>query len=228
MADPSAPVPSFPLTKTFDPADLTVALATEAALVNRYDLSNQATSAGRQWEYAMALKAIRCWSASRLDGFPVPLVHLDVGGFGSPFVHILATQYEVQSVVVDPSLNHSIEFEAEFRRPPASVDVITAISVLEHVKEWRTFLRACGALLKPGGLLFLTLDYWDAHGKDTAHFHWMRERIYNRDSIQDVLQILREVGVVRYGPVDWTYRGNQVYGEYSFLAVTLEKKGATA
>jgi 2-polyprenyl-6-hydroxyphenyl methylase / 3-demethylubiquinone-9 3-methyltransferase len=42
------------------------------------------------------------------------------------------------------------------KKQPASFDVITCMEMIEHVPEPSSILRACEALLKPGGTLFLS------------------------------------------------------------------------
>ncbi len=225
----------FPLTKTLDPADY-LQLAEELAQIAQVGVAGQASD-HRAWEYAMALRAIRRWLPDYQPAAPDPRDHphpaltlVDVGGAGSPLCRIITQAYPtILGEVRDPSLNTTVEFHVE-QHPTAqaSADLVTVISVLEHVKGWRPFLRACAALLAPGGLLVLTTDYWDAQGPDTAHFHWMRERIYNRETITDVQQLCREIGLDRFGLADWVYRGNHCYGEYSFLAMALVKTRGAA
>ncbi|MBW4420907.1 MAG: methyltransferase domain-containing protein [Myxacorys californica WJT36-NPBG1] len=41
-----------------------------------------------------------------------------------------------------------------------SYDVAVSISVIEHGVDLNTFFREASRLLKPGGLLFVTTDYW--------------------------------------------------------------------
>jgi cyclopropane fatty-acyl-phospholipid synthase-like methyltransferase len=95
--------------------------------------------------------------------------------------------------------------------------------VIEHVEEIRKFFRACHMLLKPGGLLFLTTDYWDAEGDDTAHFHWMRKRIYNAERMRKLQGDLRELGYASFGQADWAYHGPQVY-DYAVCSTAMVKK----
>lgn len=206
----------------------------------------------RQWEYAMALYAIATWQDARdapppLDPDPDSLTHAlpkpardplqicDVGGAGSHFWQVLTSVTPENITVVDPNggsipevgqavlLSLSIE-EYAAHAYHNQFDVLTSISVIEHVEEVRKFFRACHMLLKPGGLLFLTTDYWDAEGPDTAHFHWMRKRIYNADRVRKLLQDIRELGFKSFGTSDWGYHGPQVY-DYSACSVALVKKG---
>lgn len=199
----------------------------------------------RRWEYAMALYAIGQWgiptSLEQPFRFADALTLHDVGGAGSNWWQALATLTPHPVVLVDPSIptpdgqpgivHHATRIEVAGTveqyaagAPHDQADVLTAISVLEHVPtpHIRPFLRACRMLLKPGGLLVLTMDCWDAEGEDTAHFHWMRERIYNVGLLRKLRSDLRELGFTAYGETDWSYHGHQVY-DYSIASLTVIK-----
>lgn len=213
--------PRLPLSKTCNPADFGL-LRDELAAVDAVGIAGQHPM--RRWEYAMALYTMSAWAAAQI---PVPRFHqellLDVGGGGSPFTQILTHAYDEQFLpaIIDPTLNHGIEASP---LGDACAAIVTCISVLEHVEHPTSFLRACARHLRPGGLLFLTVDYWDCEGPDTAHFHWMRQRIYNRPALTDVLTLVRGFGLRRFGGTDWTYHGNQVF-DYSFCSLALRKDG---
>lgn len=189
----------------------------------------------RRWEYATALYTMQVWQENQGqgDGHPgTPLQICDVGGAGSNFWKVLAGLTSETVIVVDPSTVRVEDHQAVFltasaedyaaNAPHDQFDVLTCISVIEHVRDLRPFFRACRMLLKPGGLLFLTTDYWDADGEDTAHFHWMRERIYNAGSIRSLLRSLRDLGYRSFGTSDWTYAGAQVYN-YSVASLAVVK-----
>lgn len=229
-------ISALPLSKTCNPADLAILpvemerrraprtppLAVEAAHFPPEVLAGQHPM--RQWEYALALHAVRCWLAE--PGEPqgeTAVSLLDVGGAGSPFTQQLKAAYPdtLAAAIIDPAVNGRIE-DSPFA--DGAIDVVTCLSVLEHVPRPKPFLRACARHLRPGGLLVLTVDYWDCEGADTAHFHWMRERIYNRTSLTDVMTYAREaLGLRRYGGADWTYHGNHVH-DYSFASLVLRKE----
>ena len=209
--------PRLPLSKTLHPTDLLL-LSEELAAVDAVGVAGQ--HAHRRWEYAMALYTLAAWKGSEAEDQPHHV--LDVGGAGSPFLTIAQGVYPAACIeVVDPAVNHPIE-ASPIR--DGSYDVVTCISTLEHVPLWNDFLRACVRHLRPGGLFFLTVDYWDCEGPDTAHFHWMRERIYNRSSLEDVRGFLKTLGVYRFGGVDTKYHGDQVYGSYTFASLALRKE----
>lgn len=215
----------FPLSKFLHPEDYAT-LAAERSLVDRLKAVD-GQHPHRAWEYSMALYALAAWSR---DTMPTAALKLaDVGGAGSGFVYAVQTLSADPVIVIDPNLppghigKRTVEDYAAARAGVDQFDAMFVLSVLEHVAQPRPFLRACTHLLKPGGLLFLTVDAWDKHGPDTAHFHWMRQRIYNLDTIIKVQQDLRDFGCRSFGGSDWEYGGDQVFN-YSFASVAMIRK----
>ncbi len=202
----------IPLTKTWDKADL-AELHEVFAFVD--PIIAGTTHVTRGWEYTMALEAYR---RARVWPRDERKLILDVGGAGSLFGDILTT-YGASSTVVDPNLNTTIE---DYTGPLA--DMLFAISVLEHVPYVPAFLHACWAHLKRDGLLFLTMDIWDAEGPDVAHFHWMRKRIFHEETWKKVLGSLQQRGGKLFGPADWRYHGHQLYGSYSVASLAVIKR----
>lgn len=233
----------FPLSKAADVAGDQVALTDEHQLLAQCpDVLNK-QHAIREWEYAMGLLAIRHWVGKDLCSstprWP-DLEIIDVGGAGSNYWQALrhCTGGDVPILVVDVNAPDRIWRDGEpvqYWRETidqfaghvthGQFDVLTCISVIEHVKQpdIRRFLRACHMLLRPGGLLFLTTDYTSSEGPDVFHFHWMRERIYNAESLQKLANSAREIGFCRFGTADWTWHGPQVY-DYSVASLALTKK----
>lgn len=195
----------------------------------------------RRWEYAMALYTIREWTlASTSPGHDRAALQIcDVGGAGSNFWQVLTDVTRDDIIVVDDRLETlpigqvlgvrvTIEEAAAGVSPQVregKFDLLTCISVIEHVEEVRKFCRACHHLLRPGGLFFLTADYWDVDGADTAHYHWMRKRIYNVDRVRRLLEDCRTLGFRSMGLADWAYHGPQLY-DYSVCSLALLKRDA--
>ncbi|MCZ6794819.1 MAG: class I SAM-dependent methyltransferase [Planctomycetota bacterium] len=120
--------------------------------------------------------------------------------------------------------------------PPASVDLITSVSVIEHSVPTQPFLAECARLLKPGGLLFVTTDYWDDiemnPAKDVQLFS-LDWTIQNREMITDLIHCARESGLellkeTEIPPVE--ERTVTYYGyDYTFIALEFTRKnGAPA
>ncbi len=216
----------IPLSKVMDlPRDYAqlVAARNTVLLYGGAELAAQAPE--RVWEYSMALEAYRVWQATHQSLAPFLL---DVGGAGSPLARLLrVVERHAEIAVIDPNEPDSGEtieqYATHFAR---QADAVFAISVIEHVQDETAFLKACAALVRPGGLLCLTTDYWDGEGKDTAHFHWMRERIYNQKSwgACGVYLTCVKLGLRLLGDRDTTYHGPHLYGSYTFASLALQKE----
>jgi len=229
--------PSMPLSKCMDPAADYPQLGPELDLVARYN-ATEGQADQRRWEYAMAHRAIAEWLAAQqqADGWEDhPVRACDVGGAGSRFALTL-TEVAKEVDVVDPALIPE-DCHARISTFPTDLwqhaatqahdqyDLLTAISVLEHVpdEEVRRFLRAARMLLRKGGLLVFTVDCWNTPGPDRAHFHWMRKRIYTPDTLRALHQSLWELGFLRFGRSDYVYHGPTIY-DYGFASLMMIKK----
>lgn len=234
------PESALPTNKVCDLAGDAAQLAPYYEAIDRFPDVMASQHAIRKWEYGMALRTLDIWVKGPGEHPPYtggPLEICDVGGGGTGFCQLLATLTPEPVVVIDHGLRPascdgilfaptSVEAFAATGRHD-QFDVITSISVIEHVAQVRPFLRAIRMLLKPGGLLVLTADYWDCEGPDTAHYHWMRQRIYNPDRVTRLLQDGRELGFQIFGTSDWAYPGPQIYG-YSVCCVAMTRKGSAS
>ena len=241
----------IPLTKIMDGKQDFPLLTRELLKVDDFEI----VSPGRRWEYAMALRAVNLWKslqptsgdyligemAARLDIDPVMLLPsgLDVGGAGSPLVSMLRGS-QLRASVLDPHTNCDLHtflalaprIAANPTLPPEDrvADVVTCVSVIEHVKEEQQFVADLRRVVAPGGLLFLTTDIKDEEEdpEDNRHFHWMRERIYMLSSWMKLASVFIFNGFEFLGDaVDWSYHEDQVYGSahastgYSFASLAL-------
>lgn len=199
----------------------------------------------RAWEYGIALEAIGQWrnlhtfaAGSGLQASGIaPLEILDAGAATSNLWKALRAFTtrpitRVDPLFADPPVGLEGEGHSDLKADLAAVaqgvrapyDVLTCISVIEHIPEtaMEATLQAMATLLRPGGLLVLTTDAWDQDGPDTAHFHWMRERIYGPAALQVLRGQLTLLGFEPFGEVDYAYPGPQVY-DYSFASIVMVK-----
>jgi len=204
------------LSRTLDPVDY-AAFAKELAIVDRYDNSDHHPH--RRWEYALTLHAIGRWSQMRERRVRGPLY--DVGGAGSHLAHMLTDWTECAVEVIDPRVSRSLDQEVVAGSPLA--DVVTCISVIEHIFDVDRFLYHLSCLVAPGGLLVLTMDYWNECGPDLAHFHNMRQRIYCPQTYAQLRAACEPYHLTTFGGLDPTWHGAHVY-EYTFASLVLEKR----
>jgi Methyltransferase domain len=212
---------TIPLTKTLDPADFDQ-LPQELGIVDAYFSQDAVQHPARRWEYALALDAVCRWRDQQTK---YTYHAVDVGGAGSPFWRMLDAVGRA-ATVIDPAENYDLaSYMADL---PRLSPVVTCLSVLEHVEDLDRFVYHLGCLVAPGGLLFLTVDFTDLspnrYPDDTCHFHWMRQRIFNRYSLNRlVLGPLLADHFALVGPADLDWHGAHVF-DYSFASLCLQKR----
>jgi SAM-dependent methyltransferase len=165
----------------------------------------------RKAEYTMGLQAAFLWGKVG-DRW-------DVGGAGSPF-HIMAG-----AEIIDPTVNHDLRTELD---RGTQADAVFCISVIEHVPEYAEFVEDLSRAVRPGGLLFLTMDAWNERPEvpDKAHFHWMRQRIFTKESWKHLAATLHTKGFRLLGEADWDSPIEELepgWG-YGFVSLTMIKE----
>lgn len=111
---------------------------------------------------------------------------------------------------------NSIDFRAEdFYAPdlkPGSVDVIVALSVIEHGFDgdrlWATFAR----LLKPGGIALVSTDYHEAKIPIDPNFRAfnLSYTIFSRAEIEEMMRIATQHGLEPLGSIAWRNSQNPI------------------
>jgi len=100
---------------------------------------------------------------------------------------------------------------------------VYGLSVLDHTDAPVRFLGRAAKVLRPQGLLFLTVGYWDAQGEDVAEGHRDRLRIYNAHSLKKLVFDARRHGLVPFGGFDWTYHGHTLE-DHSLASLVLTRR----
>lgn len=87
--------------------------------------------------------------------------------------------------------------------PDAAVDVVTAISVIEHGYNGEALFAEVSRVLKPGGLFLASFDY-NPEELDTSHvaFFGMSWTIFSERSLEDLLRTAALNGLHPLGEVD--------------------------
>jgi Methyltransferase domain len=201
------------LTKTLQLTDLDE-LAPELVIVDKYFHAEREQHELRRWEYAMALRAREIWG-------DVINVAYDVGGAGSPFQHMLPV------CVIDPDAPGGMSLAAfvQHMNPPLA-DAVFCLSVLEHVENLPEFLYHLSCLMRPGGLLFLTMDVTEGLEPEQVHFAHMRKRIFTGDPMGTWWQLAADLTAYSFsllGDRDWHYHSHTLYGSYSFASLAMVK-----
>ena len=109
-------------------------------------------------------------------------------------------------------------------------DAVACMSVIEHGVPLEGYLREMHRVLKSGGLLITSTDYYptaiDTRGKMA---HGAAIKIFTKPEIQEILRLAEEIGFERTGDIDLECSERPVrwaeFGlEYSFVIFTLRKR----
>lgn len=104
-----------------------------------------------------------------------------------------------------PAIDFRVAAATERPFPPASLDVVTAFDVIEHVADLAAVGEAVAAMLRPGGLFVFVVPVYDglsgpiirALDRDPTHVH-KRPRDFWLDWAAERFAVARWCGVLRY------------------------------
>ena len=113
--------------------------------------------------------------------------------------------------------------------PDETFSAITCLSVIEHGVDLSAYFREMVRLLKPGGILITSTDYWSSpvHTFDLTAYG-VPIRIMGPREIEGAISEAREVGLVPTGAVDLTCEERVIRWQggrlaYTFLTFILRK-----
>jgi hypothetical protein len=196
------------LSRTLDETDYTH-LAPELQYVDHEGIGGQHPV--RRWEYALALHAVSRWIATGRT--PAWVYDVEVRPVFSP---ILDDWLPHMPITVHPAFVEACVAGSML------ANVITALGVLDHVPDAEAFLYGAANLLAPGGLLVLTMAFWNRCGPDTAVNADTRARIYCPKAIGALRAQAADLQLTPFGGVDPTWHGPQIH-DYSLTSLVLQK-----
>ena len=137
--------------------------------------------------------------------------------------HANAGALYVADKVVGPALLVMVD------RRGASFDALTAISAIEHGYDGETLFAECARLLRPGGHLILSFDYWPEK-IDTAGtlMYGMTWRIFSRAEAVEMMETAGRHGLEPIEHVDLD-AGERVvrWGRWQYTFAWLALRKAT-
>ena len=112
----------------------------------------------------------------------------------------------------------------------ATCDAVVCVSTIEHGVDLEAFTREVSRLLRPGGILFVTTDYWEekvATNRSAGAFG-LPWQVFSRDQIKNLLATAACVGLRSSDGSDIPSCSKRTVlwqGEaYTFLALVLQKE----
>jgi 2-polyprenyl-6-hydroxyphenyl methylase/3-demethylubiquinone-9 3-methyltransferase len=103
------------------------------------------------------LKAIDVGCGGGILTIPLSRLGMDVHGIdpGPKNIHIAKEKSKLAELKITYHIN-AIEKISTLKEHKEQYDVVTSMEVIEHVDDYKTFLKHLCNLLKPGGLLFIS------------------------------------------------------------------------
>jgi SAM-dependent methyltransferase len=113
--------------------------------------------------------------------------------------------------------------------PAASAAALVALSVIEHGVDPDRFFAECARLLRPGGLLFVSTDYWPEPVPDGPALFGLPWTILDRPAVDTLITAARScsLGLVRDDAVPDAAERTVVWAgrEYTFIAMLFRAGG---
>jgi SAM-dependent methyltransferase len=113
--------------------------------------------------------------------------------------------------------------------PSASFDAIACLSVIEHGVDLPGWLTEMSRILKPGGILFTSTDYWetpiDTRGQSA---YGVPVRVFSRADVEGLLETaegvdLRPTGPLSFACKDKVVNWQKVSLDFTFISFALRK-----
>jgi SAM-dependent methyltransferase len=191
----------------------------------------------KNWDHLAAVHAI-------VSSYPRSAVVLDAGAefysnvLPALFVYGFKHLYGMNLSFTDPARRGPIRYlPGDITRtgfPDSFFDAITCMSVIEHGVPLRPYFQEMFRLLRPGGILITSTDYY-ADGVDTKNqvAYGAPLKIFSRQEAKEILSMALECGFELTGPIDLDCTGRPIrwdlYNlEYTFLIFTLRKPAVSS
>jgi SAM-dependent methyltransferase len=110
-----------------------------------------------------------------------------------------------------------------------SFDAITCLSVVEHGVDLAAYFRNMSHILKPGGVLITSTDYWQTPIDTMGRIMYGAPvHVFSKHEILKAIELAEQSGLVLTGPVDLScnekvVRWKEVDLDYTTLVFTLRK-----
>ena len=127
------------------------------------------------------------------------------------------------TIIYQPGNITATNFDNEY------FDAVTCLSVIEHGLNLAVYFREMNRILKTGGYLFISTDYWqDYVNTDHVFAYGTPSYIFRRDSIAAVIRLANECGFQLLEPlhldcVDKVVEWREFNLRYTFIYFTLKK-----
>lgn len=131
----------------------------------------------------------------------------------------------------DKPLKLSIQSLEETNYQSSMFDFITSLSVIEHGVDIDKYFSEMSRILKKGGFLLTSTDYWPEKTINTKCIlsRGTPDKVFDRTEIEDAIEIGEKSGLKLIEPLDYTHKNKVVHWkktglDYTFIFFTLKKE----
>jgi SAM-dependent methyltransferase len=106
-------------------------------------------------------------------------------------------------------------------------DVITSLSVLEHVPRVEDFFHEMARLLRPSGYLLISTDYWPDPIESPGEAYGAPIKIFSESTVEEMLKLAANAGFDILGDLDLSGERRVVTWEkvdFTFLFLAFQKR----
>jgi SAM-dependent methyltransferase len=110
-------------------------------------------------------------------------------------------------------------------------EFVTSLSVIEHGVDINEYFKEMTRLLKNGGYLLTSTDYWPEKitNTKTVISNKVPDRVFSRDEIERIIKVGEEYGLRLIEPMDYSYQEKVVTWkktglEYTFIFFGMRKE----
>jgi SAM-dependent methyltransferase len=116
------------------------------------------------------------------------------------------------------------------RYPDNYLDAVSCLSVIEHGVPLDKFFAEMARVMKPGGSLVVSTDYWDEKvvNPDERQAYGVPVHIFSQQEMEQAVQIAAKYGFRLSGPVDYSCRERTVSWmgfDYTFIVLAFVFEG---
>lgn len=99
--------------------------------------------------------------------------------------------------------------------PTGLFDFITCLSVIEHEVDFTKFSKEVSRLLKSGGHLFCSFDFWEPKPLyEKRKLYKLDWNILDKKDVFNLIDVLKENGLEIVGDIDWTKQDAVICDSY--------------
>jgi SAM-dependent methyltransferase len=140
---------------------------------------------------------------------------------------------EFRSVILmhrDKSLKLSIQNLENTNYQDNMFDFVTSLSVIEHGVDIGKYFKEMNRILKNGGMLLTSTDYWPIKTTNTKRVlsEGTPDKVFNREQVEELVIIADNAGFKLVEPIDFSYKDRVVHWKrtglnYTFIFLAMIK-----